>query len=303
MIGRVFAEMWQGLRRNSSMVISVVLVTFVSLTFVGAGILMQQQISSMKSFWYDRAQVSVDLCSSVSSAPNCAGGQASESQREAVEAALQGAVLTPYISEYEFEDQDQAYANFQQQFAGDPIVSFVEPEYLSESFLITLTDPDQADIIIQQLEGYDGVEAVTDQRQYLESIFELLNVASLSAIGVAVVMLVAAALLIATTIRLSAISRRREIGIMRLVGASNRYIQAPFILEGIVAALIGAVLASGATLAIAHFFVQGYLGRQLPFVSLIGVPEALLAIPVLLVVSVLLAWVSARIAINKYLKV
>ena len=69
------------------------------------------------------------------------------------------------------------------------------------------------------------------------------------------------------------------------------------------AALIGAVLASGATLAIAHFFVQGYLGRQLPFVSLIGVPEALLAVPVLLVVSVLLAWVSARIAINKYLKV
>ena len=303
MIGRVFAEMWQGLRRNSSMVISVVLVTFVSLTFVGAGILMQQQISSMKSFWYDRAQVSVDLCSSVSSAPNCAGGQASESQREAVEAALQGAVLTPYISEYEFEDQDQAYVNFQQQFAGDPIVSFVEPEYLSESFLITLTDPDQADIIIEQLEGYDGVEAVTDQRQYLESIFALLNVGSLSAIGVAIVMLVAAALLIATTIRLSAISRRREIGIMRLVGASNRYIQAPFILEGIVAALIGAVLASGATLAIAHFFVQGYLGRQLPFVSLIGVPEALLAVPVLLVVSVLLAWVSARIAINKYLKV
>lgn len=303
MIGRVFAEMWQGLRRNSSMVISVVLVTFVSLTFVGAGILMQQQISSMKAFWYDRAQVSVDLCSSVSTAPNCAGGQASDTQRDAVEAALQGAVLTPYISEYEFEDQEQAYENFQQQFAGDPIVSFVEPEFLSESFLITLTDPDQADIIIEQLSNYDGVEAVTDQRQYLESIFELLNVASLSAIGVAVVMLVAAALLIATTIRLSAISRRREIGIMRLVGASNRYIQAPFILEGVVAALIGAVLASAATVAIAHFFVQGYLGRQLPFVSLIGVPEALLAIPVLLIVSVLLAWLSARIAINKYLKV
>ena len=72
-------------------------------------------------------------------------------------------------------------------------------------------------------------------------------------------MLVAAVLLISTTIRLSAFSRRREIGIMRLVGASNRFIQTPFILEGVLAALIGSVLAGAATVGIVQFFVQGYL--------------------------------------------
>ena len=79
-------------------------------------------------------------------------------------------------------------------------------------------------------------------------------------------MLIAAVLLIATTIRLSAFSRRRELGIMRLVGASNRFIQTPFILEGVFAALIGSVLAGGAIVAIVQFFVQGYLanGRWAP---------------------------------------
>ena len=119
-----------------------------------------------------------------------------------------------------------------------------------------------------------GVDSVVDQRAYLDPIFSILNAASYTAIGIAALMLVAAVLLIATTIRLSAFSRRRELGIMRLVGASNRFIQTPFILEGVIAALIGSVLAGGAIIAIVQFFVQGYLAKTissaLPFVGLRG---------------------------------
>ncbi len=99
-------------------------------------------------------------------------------------------------------------------------------------------------MLTETLAGSAGVQSVVDQRSYLDQIFNILGAASATALVVAVVMLVAAVLLIATTIRLSAFSRRREIGIMRLVGASNRFIQTPFIIEGVLAALIGALLAA-----------------------------------------------------------
>ncbi len=105
---------------------------------------------------------------------------------------------------------------------------------------------------------------MTDQRGLLEPIFAIMNAATFTAICIAALMLVAAVLLIATTIRLSAFSRRRELGIMRLVGASNRFIQTPFILEGVLAALIGSLLAGGVIVALVQFFVQGYLADALP---------------------------------------
>ena len=76
--GLVLGEVWNGLRRNMSVVISVVLVTFVSLTFVGAAILMQLQIQQMKTFWYDRAQVAVYLCTDYDQSSTCAGEDAGE---------------------------------------------------------------------------------------------------------------------------------------------------------------------------------------------------------------------------------
>ena len=303
MTGFVLSEMWQGLRRNASMVISVILVTFLSLTFVGGAILLQMQIQSMKTYWYDRAQVAVDMCTETSAAANCSGGKATPEQIAAVEEQLKGEVLAPYINQYYFEDQNMAYENFQQQFAGDPITKFVKPEYLNEAFWVNMKDPTQSSILIEQPSSMPGVEAVTDQRQFLDGIFEALNVASLTAIGVAAVMLVAAALLIATTIRLSAFSRRRELGIMRLVGASNRLIQAPFILEGVVAALIGALLASAAIFAIVQFFVRGYLAPKMPFTALVGFGDAAIICPILLVLGALLAAVAGSVAIGRYLRV
>jgi cell division transport system permease protein len=129
-----------------------------------------------------------------------------------------------------------------------------------------------------------------------------MNIASLVALIVAVLMLVCAILLIATTIRLSAFSRRRETGIMRLVGASKAVIQLPFVLEGVIAALIGAVLASGTLWAVAHFFI-GMLARQYPATAFISAREVLLLSPVLLILGTLLAGVSSLLTLRRYIKV
>lgn len=304
MFGFVMSEMWQGLRRNTSMVISVILVTFVSLTFVGAAGLLQLQIQAMKNYWYDRAQVAIDFCTDVSASPDCGNGRATEEQVKAVETELSQGALAPYVDAYYFESQQEAYDRFVEQFKDDPMVSFVKPEQLNEAYWVNLIDPQDSDIVIQTVSGMPGVEVVTDQRQFLDSIFAVLGAASMTALAVAVVMLVAAVLLVSTTIRLSAFSRRRELRIMRLVGASNGFIQTPFILEGVFSGLVGSLLASGTIIAGTHFFVQGYLAPRMPALQLVSVwPDALLVSAGLVVLGVGLAAVASSISIRRYLRV
>lgn len=298
--GLIWSEVGNGLRRNLSMVVSVVLVTFISLTFVGTAALLQLQIAQMKNYWYDRAQVAVYMCTE---ADACQGGAATEQSIEAVKKQLQSPELAPFIQKFYFEDQKQAYENFKQQFKGNQIADYVTPDMIPQTFWVNLKNPNQSDVISETLSGAAGVQSIVDQRSYLDQIFNILNAASLTAIGIALLMLFAAVLLIATTIRLSAFSRRREIGIMRLVGASNRFIQTPFIIEGVIAALIGSVLSCAAIAVLVQYFVRGYLSDRIRTINFISMEQAWLVIPLLIVIGVLLAAASANFAIKRYLKV
>jgi cell division transport system permease protein len=301
--GFMFSEVGQGLRRNLAMVISIVLVTFISLTFVGTASLLQLQIGQMKNYWYDRAQVAIYLCTDVSPEATCPRGEASEDVKLQVQERLDSATLTPFIEEYYFEDHDQAFANFQEQFAGNAVAQYVKAEQLNETYWVNLYDPNQSQIITESFTGLSGVEEVRDQRSYLDQIFNILNIASLAAVSIASLMLVSSVLLISTTIRLSAFSRRRELGIMRLVGASNFSIQLPFILEGVVAALLGSLLAAGAVLGLVQFFVQGFLAERLPFTSFVSLSDGMLVVPLLIAAGVVLAAVASGLAIRRYLKI
>ncbi|GAB3610551.1 MULTISPECIES: permease-like cell division protein FtsX [Humibacter] len=299
----VMSEAGSGLKRNLSMVISVVLVTFISLTFVGTAILMQMQIGQMKTYWYDRAQVAVYMCTETDVSTTCQGQDATPAQIAAVKAKLSSSALAPFIDKFYFENHKQAYADFKKQFKGNPVADYVTPELLNQTFWIKLKNQAQSDVIAQSLSGVAGVQSVTDQRSYLDQIFRILNAASLTAIAIAVVMLVAAALLIATTIRLSAFSRRRELGIMRLVGASNGFIQTPFVLEGVFAALIGSLLSVGAVFAIVQFFVRGYLSQKMQLTSFVGLDSAWIVAPILVIVGIGLAALASSVAIRRYLRV
>jgi cell division transport system permease protein len=302
-LGLVMSEVGSGLRRNASMVVSVVLVTFISLTFVGTAILLQMQITQMKGYWYDRAQVAVYLCNDTDTSGNCTGSNVTAEQRQQVKAQLDSATLKPFIKKTYYQDQNQAYDRFKSQFKDSPATEFVKPQYLNEIYWVNLKNPSQSDVLIESLSKMAGVESVVDQRGYLQPIFSALNAASASAVGIAALMLVAAVLLIATTIRLSAFSRRRELGIMRLVGASNRFIQTPFVLEGVIASLIGAILAGGAITALVWFFVRGYLAVRFTGTPFIGMDDTVLVVPAVVVIGGILAALSASVAIRRYLKV
>jgi cell division transport system permease protein len=301
--GFMFSEVGQGLRRNISMVISIILVTFISLTFVGTASLLQLQIGQMKNYWYDRAQVAIYLCTDVSPEATCPRGEASDDVKAEVQERLDSPTLSPFIEEFYFEDHEQAFANFQEQFSDNAVAQYVRAEQLNETFWVNLFDPNQSQIITESFTGLAGVEEVKDQRGYLDQIFNILNIASLVAVSIASLMLVSSVLLISTTIRLSAFSRRRELGIMRLVGASNFSIQLPFILEGVVAALAGSILAAAVVLGLLQFFVQGFLAQSLPFTSFVSVNDGMLVVPLLIAGGVLLAAVASGLAIRRYLKI
>ena len=296
-------EVWNGLRRNLSVVVSVVLVTFISLSFVGAAMLLQMQINQMKGFWYDRAQVGIYFCGPADSTETCTQTAATDEQIQAVRDVLDSGAIAPYVAHVEFEDREQAYQHFMEQFGGTASAEFASPETMNEALWVRPATPADADLIREATSALPGVLEVRDQRALLEPIFQVLNTASLAAIGVAVLMLVAAVLLISTTIRLSAFSRKRELGIMRLVGASNRFIQTPFIIEGVVAALLGAILAAASVIAVVHFFLQGYVAQMLQTIAIVTIDDALIVAPVLVGIGVLFAGVAAAVAIRRYLKI
>jgi cell division transport system permease protein len=257
----------------------------------------------MKNYWYDKVQVSIFLCAKDSVAQSCPNGEVTDAEKQQIEADLRSDTLAPYIDEVFYESKAEAYERFKEQFSDSPITENVTEDQMPESFRVKLVDAEQYQVISEYFRGRPGVEAVEDQRELLDTFFAILNTLTVVALVFAFVMVVAAALLIATTIRLSAYNRRRETGIMRLVGASSLFIQLPFLLEGIIAACLGAALATGALWALLKYGV-GWLEQNVTLFGYVGQSELWWPIaPTLFVVAIVLAGVSSLVTLGRYLKV
>ncbi len=302
-LGFILREAVKGLRQNVVMVVSVVLVTFVSLTFVGASALLQLQINQMKGYWYDRMEVAVYLCDDTSASPNCAGKPVTDDQRNSIKAMLESEQLAPYVKEIAYESKEDAYKNFLDQYKNSSLVDQVKADQLPESFRVALVDPEKYQVINEAFSTVAGVDAVVDQRELLEKVFQLVRVASAAAAIVAIVMIACAVLLTGTTIQLSAMHRRLETTIMRLVGASKATIQLPFIIEGVIASIIGGVLASGTLWLLMKFLVEDKLASENVGVAFISTGEVWLIAPVLLIIGIVLATISSVVTLKRYLKV
>lgn len=298
----ILSETMHGLRRNISMVVSVVLVTFVSLGFVGVAALMQIQVNQMKDYWFDKVEVSIFLCADGDQAATCAEGKATEAQRDSIEEDLKSDALTSYVEDYYFESKEEAYQHLVEQY-GEERYAGVTADEMGESFRVKLRDPSKYQVVAEMFTGRDGIVEVKDQREIFGPLIKVLNGLTWLSIGLAAVMLVAAVLLITTTIRLSAMSRRRETGIMRLVGASNLFIQLPFMLEGVIAALIGAVLAVVGLWAGVHFMVGGWLSNELTIMDYVTSTQVWQLAPFLILGGIVLAALSSLVTLRRYTKV
>jgi cell division transport system permease protein len=258
----------------------------------------------MKGYWYDKVNVSIFLCnkSDADSDPNCAKGAVTEDQKKQIISDLK---KMPVVEKVSYESQDDAYKHYKEQFGDSPLASSLTPDQMQESYRIKLKNPQKYQVIATAFDGRDGVQSVQDQKGILDNLFGLLNLMNRAALGVMALMLIVALLLIVNTVRVSAFSRRRETGIMRLVGASGFYIQAPFIMEAAVAGLIGGGLACF-FLVVGRYFTIDHgmaLSSKLNLINFVGWDAVLTKLPLILATSVLMPALAAFFALRKYLKV
>src|SRR5262245_59666542 len=174
---------------------------------------------------------------------------------------------------------------------------------MQDSFRVKLNDPTQYNVVAEQFQGRPGVNAVQDQRRILGPFFAILRVFQYGAAAISVVMLLVAVLLIANTMRVAAFSRRRETGIMRLVGASNFYIQLPFLLEGAVAGLIGAGLASIMVVLAKTIGIDQHLAPNFALTPFIGWDAEIRTLWVLLIFGIAMSVIASFVTLRKYLRV
>jgi len=299
----ILSEMGVGLRRNLSMTISVIIVTFFSLVFVGTALLMRAEVQQIEKDWYGRIEITVFLCPKDSLEPTCAAGAVTEEQKADIVAALDAPEVAPLVKEVYFESQDEAFASFQNRFGEESWAKEMKVDDWFSTYRIKLADPQQYEAVADVVTGRPGVERVEDYRDKLKSVYSTLDKAKWLTFGFAVLMLLAAGLLIATTIRLSLLFRRREIGIMRLVGASNWLVQAPFLLEGAVAAVVGALLAVGVLWLGVRQVVTGWLEKNVSSVQFITTVDVWGIAPLLVGGALALAVVSSLFNLNRYTKV
>jgi cell division transport system permease protein len=149
----------------------------------------------------------------------------------------------------------------------------------------------------------DGVDSVRDLRDVLDPIYFVINRMKWGAIGIAAFLLIAAIMQVGNTIRLAAFARRKEIGIMRLVGASNLYISLPFLMETLVAALVGVVAATATIGLVMYLVVYGKLRNQSQIVEWVDWHDAVVGAGVITAVGILITLIPTLVMTRKYLKV
>ncbi|GII53356.1 cell division protein FtsX [Planotetraspora thailandica] len=294
----IFSEVWIGLRRNLTMTIAVIVTVAVGMALLGIGLMINSQVSSMTGYWVDKVELSVFLCKKNDVFPACKDKPPlTDDQKAALKQTIQS---MPEVERVDFEDQNQAYENFKAQQGNSLLLSVIQPGDLSESFRVKLKNPDNATAVSESIQGQTGVANIVNQRQILDTYFGFLSKLRNMALGVAILMVFAATLLIGNTVRLSAYNRRRETGIMRLVGASNIYIQLPFVMEGVIAGLIGGVFAAVlliVTKVLLFEGIQSYMAVPLGWNTVAGVITFTMAVGV--VICVLASFITLR----RYLRV
>lgn len=300
----VTSELGQGLKRNVSMTVAVILTIWISLALVAVGLLLRQQVDTTERFLGGQLEVQVAFCAKNTPSPQCVKGQSTSAQENSVMKVIED---SDYVKTYRYRSRAEAFEGFTRLHTDengdlDAIAEQVNQSDMATAYWVTLKDPEDTDALVSSVENLEGVDTVFNPRRELAPVYQTLNAMKWMALGGATLLVLAAVLQVSNTIRLAAMARRREIGIMRLVGASSIYIQLPFVLEIVVAALVGAALACGSLLAIMVWVVPWLRGnvQVLPWVEN---GDAIQIGVIVVAIALMLAVIPTLLMTRKYLKV
>jgi cell division transport system permease protein len=294
----VTREVLTGLRRNVTMTVAMVLTTAISLGLVGTGLLAVRTIDRTEQLYSDRVEVQVSLTQDVSANdPDCSQAVCSE-----LRAVLQG---SPLVESVRYENQQAAYERFKELFAGQALAEVVRPQSLPATLRVRLADQEAGAAAVRgAMQGQVGVRDVIDQRDVVAKLFDFLGGVRDVTFALALVQAVAALLLISNTVQVSAFTRRTEVGVMRLVGATRWYTQLPFLIEAVVTGIVGAVLASLGLLAGKFLFIDSLLSGIVSngVVPPIQVSDVLWVSPILVMIGAGIAAVTGYVTLRLYVR-
>src|SRR5690625_3110910 len=214
----VLSEIWIGLRRTLPLTVAVTTTVAIALALFGGGLLINQQVSQMRQYWDERVTLTIYMCTDISNSNTCEeNGPATDQQRQDVQSQLES---MSQVQSVEYVDSDEAYKDFKERFANnEAMVDAVRKGDIPDNFRVQLANPQEYQAVSDAVTGAPGIDTIYDDQAVLEQFFGLLDGLTTAALTVAFVQLAAAALLIGNTVRLAAYNRRKETGIMRLVGA------------------------------------------------------------------------------------
>ena len=297
----VFGEVWIGLRRNLTMTVALIVVVAISLSLLGTGLLFVKQVNHTRALWQSKVELSIYLCDNNPLSPQCTkNGPATTAQTAQIKQTLR---KLPQVVGVTFQSQEANLRQFRKEFAYDSVfIDSVLPGDIPASFQVKLKNAQtDAGPVTAAVTGMPGVDSVGDDSSILQNFYKLLDGARNAVIVVAIILIIAAIMLVANTIRLSAFNRRRETAIMRLVGASNFYVQLPFLVEGMIAGLFGWLVAVG-LLAGAKAGLDG-LQNYFPFHAQLSVGDLVEVVVVTMLIGLLLCGTTSFLTLRRYLRV
>jgi cell division transport system permease protein len=278
-----------GLRRNGLVAFAAMSTAFIALFLLGGALLVSREVDKLILASTQNVEVSVFLRDDIS-----------PSQEQRLNQLLNE---MPEVSSVRYESKAQAYENFKRIFENqEDLWRNISTDAIPASLRVKLVDPQQFEVVNARLAAEPGIDNIRDNREILKRLFAVTRVFRVGVLAVAVVMLVAAAALIGNTVRLAVFNRRKEIGIMRLVGATNWHIRLPFLIEGVIEGLIGAGAAILALFVMKVLFIDPLRGN-VGWFPLVGTEDVFFTVPWLLLIGVAVAAVASLFAMRRFLEV
>jgi cell division transport system permease protein len=286
-----FRETATGLRRNGLVAFAAVATVFISLFLFGGAQLIGKQIGLVVDQQTQRVEVAVFLRDGLSTEQN--------------DRLLRRLQDMPEVAAVDYESKQEACDRFRELFKNQPdLVNNVRCSALPASFRVKLVDPEKFEVVKAQMEGQPGVEVIRDHRDLLKRLFAVANVLKTGAYLASAVMLISAIALIANTVRMAVFARRKEIGVMRLVGATNWFIRVPFLIEALVEGLLGAILALIALTFLKNSFFNGFQSNDtLNWLPIVSNGDLLSLVPIIVVAGVAVSVFASWLAMRRFLEV
>lgn len=290
--GFVFREALNNVRANLLMSITAVITAFLCLLILGIGLLVSAHVQQL----IDNVREGVEITAYFPE----------DTSQERMSETVGSVKGYPEVQSATFISQEEALQQFKETYEEQPGISQnLDAGVLPASVEISLKNPEQADAVTQRLVEREGFPE--EELRYPQQTVERVNTVADSMLfglrAATALFLVASVLLISNSIRLSIFARRQEIEVMKLVGASDNFVRTPFVAEGLLQGVAGALFAFGAVVWLNVLFVD-WANDQIPFIAISGgAVNYLLVLAVLVGVGAVIGALGSFISVRRYLKV